>query len=77
MSVCGEFLGLKACRNPQCFRFDPIDSVPKLDYVTRLGPEHRDEAADLVGWGFDPSVTDPTLVHKVVRIETSSPGGAS
>ena len=48
ISLVGELLGLKRCKNPRCFLFADVDAVLRLDRMTCIGTEHpefrRDEA---------------------------------
>jgi predicted Zn-dependent protease len=61
LSITGELIGLERCENPACFLFDDVDSVTVLDEMRAFGAEH--DLSELVGYGFDEMVSDPTLVQ--------------
>jgi hypothetical protein len=64
LSIIGGMLGLTPCSNPECYRYDDVDSVLVLDTMTALGPEHRIDS--LTEQGFEPDTSDPALVQEIV-----------
>jgi hypothetical protein len=64
---------LKACDNPLCFLYSPVDSVTNLDRMFILGDEHSSEIEGLSGYGFERTMNDPNVVQQVILL----PSGAS
>jgi predicted Zn-dependent protease len=59
MIAVGLALGLERCENPQCFMFERVDSVTRLDVMRGIGDEHKEFPA-VESVGFSPvDVTDP------------------
>lgn len=63
-AMVGSILGLERCDNHQCFMFERVDSVLRLDHMRALGKEHdqvdRDEAL-----GYPDTSADPEQVLEV------------
>jgi hypothetical protein len=76
MSVCGEFLGLKGCANPNCFLYSPVDSVTELEHMVTVGDEHSSEIEGLTGHGFKPTPADadPAIVQQVILVSSGASG---
>jgi predicted Zn-dependent protease len=64
MNIVGRALGLRQCDNPQCFLFEDVDSVLRLDLMTALGAEHE-EFTEKRSVGFARDVDDPEATQDV------------
>jgi predicted Zn-dependent protease len=68
LGIVGEWLGVRACDNPQCVMCEPLDTVYALDSMVMLGKEHP--IPELAMRGFDPrpdnpANTQPIVIHPV------------
>ena len=68
LSVAGTFLGLKRCEEENCFLYDDVDSVTRLDEMVYLSGHHG--LQELANRGF---VTRPDDPNRVQNIEVVGP----
>jgi hypothetical protein len=75
LSVVGTFLGLKRCDEENCFLFDDVDSVTRLDDMVYLGGDHG--LPELANRGFATRPDDPNRVQTIepVRRPRREKGG--
>lgn len=66
LSVAGTFLGLKRCEEENCFLYDDVDSVTRLDEMVYLSAHHG--LTELANRGFATRPDDPNRVQTVEMV---------
>lgn len=64
LSNVGSLIGLGRCLNENCFLYRNVDSVIRLDWMVKLGSEHK--VVELENHGFDTKSDDPAAIQSIV-----------